>query len=450
MSKNTITLYTMSWGGYWDRYGKTWSEYINKLNTRPDEIIIVSDEPLDMSTISITDNIKNVVVQSLPGQSNVSHYRNTAIENSSSEWVVASDIDDIPFENYLDNLDDSSDIHAFSFIDENDKKFISNADSLKDRAYLDFKTNLIPGTSAIKKSFFKNIRYENDCYEDRTFYAMAYFLNPKVSVDESIRFKYSGWNSYNKRSQETSEMYDSLLSKDGRHIFVCWFSDTISDNRKNALKILAKKSGVGLKLVTKNSFYSYENSELPIHSGFEYLSDVHKSDYARAYLMYFHGGGYSDIKANSFDWNQYFDKLMSSRYDAIGTAESRFEWVANFWNDDKDIEEFVRSRYNDFAAMSHFIFKPRTRFAYDWITNIHKLMDDNYEQLKENPGLHPYAVRGGIHESYTGYVSPEQININYPFNWSDIGGTTRHRLEYEHGLNVFKKGMPLPNMTDYR
>lgn len=446
---SSITLYTMSWNGYWEKYGKQWAIYINKLNTVPDEILVISDKPIDTSYITITNNIKNIVLEIPEGQQTVSYYRNAAAENASSDWIVASDIDDEPFQNYIDSLDDSADIHAFAFTDGS-MTFFPDHESLQYRLSGDSGNNLIPGTSAIKKSFFKNIKYENYCYEDKTFYSMSVLLKPKLSFDKSVRFLYSGFNSYNLVREQTSARYKGMIDKSDRDIFICWFSDTISDNRKNALRVLARSCGVKLRLITRASLYDYENQEIPIHKGFQFLTDTDKSDYARAYLMYFYGGGYSDIKANTFDWNPYFDELLRSKYDAIGYAENNYDDVANFWNDDQYVDQFIKNNYQQFAGNGHFIFKPRTRFAYDWIKNIHKLMDDAYDQLKSSPGVHPYMVKGGFHGGYYGEVPEELKDHSYPFDWTTIGGTTRHKLEYEYGLNVFKKGMPFPNMKDYR
>jgi hypothetical protein len=117
--KSTITLYTVSWSGYWDKYGKKWAEHVNKLNTCPDEIIIVSDVKLDTSFI-VNNNVINIVVEPSKTDSSPSYYRNIAIDNSTCDWVVASDLDDLPMAELLDNLDDSADIHAFSFYNNAD------------------------------------------------------------------------------------------------------------------------------------------------------------------------------------------------------------------------------------------------------------------------------------------------------------------------------------------
>lgn len=449
MSKKTITLYSVVWNEYWDKYGMQWSECINNLNTTPDQIIIVSDKEIDISVIKNT-NVLNIVTTIKP---NISDFRNIAINNSKSDWIVASDVDDIPFSNYLDNLDDDADIHAFSFIDTvNNIRFEPKADCLNVRLMHNngFNTNLIPGTSAIKKHVFDRLRYESQCFEDLIFYSMASKIELKVSFDNDIRFAYTGSHPTDNNLELTrvSEIYRDIL-KEKRKLYCAWFSKEMTTNRKKSLRILQENSGVDVVLINNDNFYEYENSEIPIHKGFFFLSDVDKADYVKAYIMYFYGGGYTDIKSNSFDWNPYFDELFLSNSECAGYAEKSPEHIAVFYNED-NVKNFIYKNYNKFIGMGHFIFKPKTKLAFSWISAVHKLLDDKYEILKENPGLHPYAVLGGIHESFTGYCDPSLINKKYPFEWTDLCGTILHKLQYDQRNNSILNTMPYVNMDSYR
>ena len=68
---------------------------------------------------------------------------------------------------------------------------------------------------------------------------------------------------------------------------------------------------------------------MPIHEGFQYLSDHHQCDYFRLYMLHSFGGGYADIKHSHFDWNPYFKKLYDNpdKY-AMGYPEIDREDVA--------------------------------------------------------------------------------------------------------------------------
>jgi hypothetical protein len=237
-----------------------------------------------------------------------------------------------------------------------------------------------------------------------------------------------------------------------KKIYLGWFSDQMSDNRKNALTIFKKSCGVEVEIVNDLNFYDFENSEIKIHKAFRYLSDVHKSAYIRPYIMYFYGGGYSDVKANSFDWNIYFEKLFSSDLDAIGYAEKNVDDIAPFWKHDKRIDfNDVKNNYNRFAGNGHYIFKPNTAFAKEWLIRLHEILDAKYKFLIKNSGTyHPYAISGGIHESYNGEIVPKTHYENYPIEWNEINGRIKQKIEYKNNFSNFLLEMPYPNMENYR
>jgi len=448
---STITLYSISWNGYWEKYSDNVIKNISNFNKIPDEIVVVSDAPIDLSKINHS-NIKNIVFKNPPSYRPHYAYRNLAIENSSSDWIVALDLDDIQLPNYLDDLDNSADIHGFAHIDiRHNVEYYPKENALDIQIKDTSGTNQIPGTSAIKKYVFDKIKYEPNCYEDDVFYKTASKLNLKVSYDDNIKFIYNGFHPDNNHNEleRISSIYKKILNNN-RNLYCFWFSGDINEKRKNSINILSTLSGVNVVLIDYDKFYKYENSEIPIHKGFKYLSDVHKSDYARAYMMYFYGEGYTDIKANSFNWNPYFDSLYLSKFSAAGYAEKKHEDIGKFWGNDKAVESYVIKNYSKFIGMGHFIFKPKTKIAYDWLMSIHKLLDKNYDQLKNNPGIHPYNILGGVSQSYSGDIDKSLSNKNYPFAWSEICGDIFHRLQYENTNSVFLSSMPYVNILNYR
>lgn len=148
-SKVTITLYVMCWGGYWDKHKDQWIEQVHSFTTQPDEIIIVSDASVDTSDLKHS-NVKNIIVPIYKDFYPIGNYRNIAIEHSSSDWIVPSDLDDVQLPNYLDDLDPSADICAFSFIEkEYDRLCIPNQESLNKRLLGISDNFMIPSASAI-------------------------------------------------------------------------------------------------------------------------------------------------------------------------------------------------------------------------------------------------------------------------------------------------------------
>jgi mannosyltransferase OCH1-like enzyme len=87
-----------------------------------------------------------------------------------------------------------------------------------------------------------------------------------------------------------------------RKIYCVWVGENtaMNENRINGLESIRKNSGVEVVLVNNDNLNSFVKEGHPIHEGFKYLSDVHKSDYLRCYLMHHYGGGYSDIKPCSW------------------------------------------------------------------------------------------------------------------------------------------------------
>jgi hypothetical protein len=241
--KPTITLSTSAWSGYWERYGKQWAKNVANFNTQPDEIVIVSDTKIDTSFIK-HDNVKNIVFEEKNIHKKLPQFRNVAIKESSCDWFITSDLDDIPLPNYLDNLDDSADIHGFSFFNkDNGIVYYPNSNSLKNRLIGKFDYHVIPGTSAIKRNVFNKIRYEDNCYEDHVFFATASKINLKLSYDlkDSVsihRFNYSGYHPEinDKEVTRVSNIYTKVLLGD-RNLYTFWFSKEMNENRKKCLDV---------------------------------------------------------------------------------------------------------------------------------------------------------------------------------------------------------------------
>lgn len=179
MSKHSISIITAAWGDYWERYGEQWTLYIKRLNTTPNEVIIVSDKPIN------TDF--KVIIES---DIHLSSFRNAGIAASTSSWVVPSDIDDEPFENYIDNFDDNYDVIAFSLIRENGK--ITKGEPKKWKNFFDVNTrNGLPSTSAIKRKFLIQTPYRKIGWEDWALWIDLKNAGVNVKFDNTIRGKYN-------------------------------------------------------------------------------------------------------------------------------------------------------------------------------------------------------------------------------------------------------------------
>jgi hypothetical protein len=195
-------------------------------------------------------------------------------------------------------------------------------------------------------------------------------------------------------------------------------------------------SGVKVILVTENNLSNFIIDEYPLHPGFEFLSSTHKSDYLRSYFMYHYGGGYTDIKNCTEDWNIYFEILDNSNKSFIGYQERRYKDIAY-----RPYREF----FNELVGNGAFIFKPRTEFAKKWINETHIILDSRLELLTLNPGTyHPRAIYGGVQGL------PDIFNESkYPLQWNEIMGRVFHKIQYEN-KDCFLNSLPYPDIKNYR
>jgi hypothetical protein len=219
-----------------------------------------------------------------------------------------------------------------------------------------------------------------------------------------------------------------------RNLYCFWVghnNPVMNENRVNGLESIRRNSGVNVVLVDNNNLDEYILPEEPLHPGFEYLSDVHKADYLRTYFMHNHGGGYTDIKPCSWNWNIYFDELESTDCYGIGAPEDEGElsvtvkqrpWLGKYWP--------------HLISNDLYIFKPKTNFTKMWYSTLLRIMDSKLEKLQQNPAKHPREAADTVHTSY-------------PIEWGEILLEIFHPLCFVNSENIIKT-MPYPITINYR
>ena len=215
-------------------------------------------------------------------------------------------------------------------------------------------------------------------------------------------------------------------------IWTFWANEkTMSGTRKKAFQTLVNNSEVQVELITDNNYLSFEDSNLPIHKAYQYLSDTHKSDYLRFYLCHIYGGGYSDIKPFPFSWAKYF-KLINEDIDLVGSPEIKETDIAS-----QDHKKY----FKDLISVHHFIMKKNCKISLSIISEINKILDTKYELLKNNNGnYHPRAVSKELDR--TGVYQPTENKIyesNYPLSWNEINGRVFHKIQYENKDRICKQ-----------
>lgn len=102
------TLYAIAYGDYWDRFGEKYTKSVDSLQTKPDNVIIISDKKLDTQFENIVYTPKCI-----DEKYKINFYRQYAVEICDTDWIIQSDLDDLMLPNYLDDLNEDVDIHLF-------------------------------------------------------------------------------------------------------------------------------------------------------------------------------------------------------------------------------------------------------------------------------------------------------------------------------------------------
>ena len=209
-------------------------------------------------------------------------------------------------------------------------------------------------------------------------------------------------------------------------IYVFWTGrNYMSENRKINLKMLEIISEAKVILVTPKNLHEYILPSAPLHPAYEYLSEVHKSDYLRTYFMNFHGGGYSDIKQPSGSWLKCFEELENSE-----------KWIVGY----REIEGGVgyaplEKHWHELIGNCAYICKPQTALTNEWYNEMILLLDKKLEKLKMFPASSPRDCC-------------EISNGKYPIGWVEMLGKIFHEIIKKHKEHLLYS-LPSPIFHDY-
>ncbi|MDM1073045.1 hypothetical protein HX001_11180 [Empedobacter brevis] len=245
-------------------------------------------------------------------------------------------------------------------------------------------------------------------------------------------------------------------------IYCFWTGNNpLTENRKKGIKALEKNAGVPVKLITPENLTQYIKSEYPLHKGYELLSFVHRSDYLRCYFMHHYGGGYADVKPFINSWKPAFEKLNSKKDKyIIGYPELLYGGltpVKHTFLPDKSIykkyEEKLNSEekvFNDLTKHTpllvgtcSFICKPNTVLTKEWYEELHKRMDEAYDELKK------FNEKEKNEFIYYEMGYPEK-DKGYPIPYFHLLGQIIHPLMLKHHKYIIKYKKLLPVLKDYR
>lgn len=191
-------------------------------------------------------------------------------------------------------------------------------------------------------------------------------------------------------------------------VYQFWTGDNdMSENRKTCLQT-SQNLGVKTILITKQNLNEYIN-EHPLHKAYQFLSDIHKSDYLRCYFMHFYGGGYADIKnySKNNNWSECFKLINENEHiEIIGQKEI----VGG-----SPLENLNHSGHiNKIIANGYFIARKNSDFTNCWYKKLTQKLDEKYEILKNNPSKDPL-----------------DRSLEYPIRWAELCGEILHQIEFD-------------------
>jgi hypothetical protein len=225
----------------------------------------------------------------------------------------------------------------------------------------------------------------------------------------------------------------------------------MTENRKRCFETF-RVTGLKPILLQKKDLNDWVVRQHPLHRAFEYLSPVHQSDYLRSYFMYFHGGGYADIKEQTGSWLDTVDRLRRSRwFFGAGYREIR-----------GGVVHLDRSRIGDRTyVLSHpvaptvaraattlmrslrpfligncaFYFKRGTNYAKYWLNEAERRLDLLLPELQRYPPAHPRDRR--------------LSGSGYPVPWPFIMGEINAPLATIHAARLLRS-LPRPIFENYQ
>jgi hypothetical protein len=224
-----------------------------------------------------------------------------------------------------------------------------------------------------------------------------------------------------------------------RVVFCLWTgANPMSTNRIQALFSIFNNLSCPIAYLTQSTIPNWEVPGHPFHPSFAYLSETHKSDYLRVYLMHHYGGGYTDIKHTTQAWPRHFDSLVQSDMLCAGYTELSPRAVAKVGG---ALEQALMDNYQSLIGLCAFIFKPHTPLTREWLKRTHDLLDRKMTDLVKHPARFP--------QDQYGVLMPDGQVSQYPLQWTEMLGNIFHPLILEYKQFVLHLPMS-PEFHSYR
>lgn len=216
------------------------------------------------------------------------------------------------------------------------------------------------------------------------------------------RYRWDPWSCPGTDQFGVSPHVEPVAHAVPRRIFCVWSArNPMNDNRRRCLEVTgAMQYGLEFVLVTPDNVEEWVVDGHPLHDAYPYLSNVHRSDYLRCYLLHHHGGGYVDLKETLYPWGGVFD-LLDGHPEWIGVGY-RERGAMLTGRPPGRMRHLLRRHYSLLIGSGAMILRPQTAFTSHWYRCLNRELSRNLEELRRTPG--------GIYEEIEGY----------PLRWTQI------------------------------
>lgn len=216
-----------------------------------------------------------------------------------------------------------------------------------------------------------------------------------------------------------------------RRVFVVWTSDNeLTENRLRSLQVLRERVGVPVELITPKNLEDYVRGDHPLHPAYRDLSLTARSDYLRAYLLHYYGGGYADIKEPVGSWKDAFDRFevdeeaWVASYPEIGPGAVALRRGT--------LGHVMKWSYHKLVGCGAMILRANTPFSKDWLDEAERRLDYHSRDLAQHPG--------GVRDEVPGY----------PLMWGELCGEIYQPLQLKYLDHVRQDSELLLSFEDYR
>lgn len=226
----------------------------------------------------------------------------------------------------------------------------------------------------------------------------------------------------------------------GNVIFCTWTGQNpLTPQRAEALLSIYRETSCPVLFLTPRNIDEWVVPHSPMHPALRFLSETHKADYLRCYLMHHFGGGYTDLKHTQVSWTRLFE-IVRSHPDAtgLGYREIGPEGVASCGG---LLEVELRENFHKLIGNCAYIFRKGSAFTSKWLALTHELLDRKIDALKANPAQHPMDQHN--------VTLPDGSVSKYPLRWQELLGEIFHPLVYEFSDSIIQ-GEIAPSFKDYR